>query len=164
MSSRACSPSATTGSSLILDHAQRSRMVHRETCGTPARCRWCRSSCVAGRPARRWQRHAREGGFAGLDRRLRPRRTSLGRGGVAVTFRGVQVGTVTSVAVVLDVSHLTVRIPVELKLDADRVRFADKTPGSGTHSVLPRLIDAGLHAKLDVQSFVTGQMQVDLEL
>ena len=84
--------------------------------------------------------------------------------GAPVTFRGVQVGSVTSVALVLDVGHMSARIPVDLKLEPDRVRFDDEVPGSTSRSVLPRLIEAGLHAKLISQSFVTGQMEVELDL
>jgi len=84
--------------------------------------------------------------------------------GAPVTFRGVQVGSVTGVALVLDVGHMTARIPVDLKLEPDRVRLDDQVAGSGSQSVLHRLIDAGLHAKLISESFVTGQMEVELDL
>ncbi|HME24808.1 MAG TPA: MlaD family protein [Acetobacteraceae bacterium] len=84
--------------------------------------------------------------------------------GAPVTFRGVQVGSVTGVALVLDVVHLTARIPVDLKLEPDRVRLVDHVAGSDSQTTVRRLIDAGLHAKLISQSFVTGQMQVELDL
>jgi len=84
--------------------------------------------------------------------------------GAPVTFRGVQVGSVTSVALVLDVGHLTTRIPVDLKLEADRVSMVDQVAASGSQPMLPRLISAGLRAKLIPRSFVTGQMEVELDL
>jgi len=84
--------------------------------------------------------------------------------GAPVTFRGVQVGSVTGVALVIDVGHMTARIPVDLKLESDRVRLDDQVAGSGSQPMLRRLIDAGLHAKLISESFVTGQMEVELDL
>src|SRR5271165_398636 len=84
--------------------------------------------------------------------------------GAPVTFRGVQVGSVTRVALVLDVGHLTATIPVDLKLEPDRVSLVDQVAASGSQPTLPRLIAAGLHAKLVSQSFVTGQMEVELDL
>jgi paraquat-inducible protein B len=84
--------------------------------------------------------------------------------GSPVTFRGVKVGSVTNVKVVLNRETLDVRTPVFFELDADRVtvdggkiRF---TPGG--RGALP-LIERGLRAQLETLSFVTGQLAVNLE-
>lgn len=81
--------------------------------------------------------------------------------GAPVTFRGVRVGSVSHVALVLDPSDMQARIPVYLELEPRQVTFATGTAGQ---PLLRRLIEAGLRAKLVSQSFVTGQMLVELDL
>jgi len=81
--------------------------------------------------------------------------------GAPVTFRGVRVGAVSRVALVVDPSKMAARIPVYLDLERDQVTLAN---GSASQPMLRRLIEAGLRAKLVSQSFVTGQMLVELEL
>jgi len=81
--------------------------------------------------------------------------------GAPVTFRGVRVGAVARVALVVDPTALTARIPVYLRLEPDQVVLAS---GATRTPMLTRLITAGLRAKLVSQSLVTGQMLVELEL
>lgn len=81
--------------------------------------------------------------------------------GAPVTFRGVRVGSVARVAVVVDAINLSARIPVYLQLEPDQVTLA---AGSHHDTILRRLVGAGLRAKLVSQSFVTGQMLVELDL
>ena len=83
--------------------------------------------------------------------------------GAAVTFRGVKVGTVTGIVVSLDMSDLTARIPVYLDLDPSRVSLQSKDDGQAEAS-FDRLLKAGLRAQLDMQSVITGQLRVDLDL
>jgi paraquat-inducible protein B len=81
--------------------------------------------------------------------------------GAPVTFRGVAIGSVARVALVVDPAALTARIPVYLQLEPDRVtltRTSDHLP------MLREMVEAGLRAKLELQSIVTGQMLVDLDL
>jgi paraquat-inducible protein B len=52
------------------------------------------------------------------------------------------------------------RIPVELKLEPDRVKLAS---GSTGQPMLRSLVEAGLKAKLEPESLVTGQLLVDLD-
>lgn len=80
--------------------------------------------------------------------------------GAPVTFRGVRVGTVSHVSVVLDTKAMRARIPVYLTLEPDRVRFVG---GSGGEPMLARLVQSGLTAKLEYESFVTGLLRVDLD-
>jgi paraquat-inducible protein B len=77
-----------------------------------------------------------------------------------VTFRGVRVGTVSHVSLVLDTSAMRARIPVYLTLEPERVRFTGR---SESEPVLSKVIQAGLTAKLEFESLVTGQMRVDLD-
>jgi paraquat-inducible protein B len=81
--------------------------------------------------------------------------------GAPVTFRGVRVGSVSHVVLVLDPGDMQARIPVYLELEPRQVTFATGTAGQ---PLLRRLIEAGLRAKLVSQSLVTGQMLVELDL
>jgi paraquat-inducible protein B len=81
--------------------------------------------------------------------------------GAPVTFRGVRVGSVESIALEFDVKTHTAYIPVTVQLEPDRVSV---TRGSDRNAVnLAILIKRGLRAQLNTQSFVTGQSQVDLD-
>jgi len=84
--------------------------------------------------------------------------------GAPVTFRGLQIGSVGSVSLVLDMRDMQARIPVYLSLEPDLVRLANGRSGEAKLPTLRQLIDAGLRAKLVSQSFVTGQMAVELDL
>jgi len=81
--------------------------------------------------------------------------------GSAVTFRGVRVGSVANVALVVNPTTLEARIPVYLELDPGRVTLSGDGP---RQAPLPALIKAGLRAELVSQSLVTGQMIVELEM
>ena len=81
--------------------------------------------------------------------------------GAPVTFRGVAVGSVSRVALLLDPATLTARIAVYLQLEPNRVTLVGK---SAQLPMLRQVVDAGLRARLVPQSLVTGQMLVDLDL
>ena len=80
--------------------------------------------------------------------------------GSPVTFRGVRIGSVSAVALLVDAKRMQARIPVQLKLEPDRVTLVS---GSTGPAMLRRLIEAGLKARLEFESLVTGQMLVDLD-
>jgi paraquat-inducible protein B len=82
--------------------------------------------------------------------------------GAPVTFRGVRIGSVQRIALRFSPDTLTTRIPVFLEFDADRVSWVGRTP-TDTPVDYRRLVDAGLRAQLAPQSFVTGQLRVDLD-
>jgi paraquat-inducible protein B len=83
--------------------------------------------------------------------------------GAPVTFRGVRVGTVTAVAVTLNMTDLTARIPVYLDLNPSKVILENSVSGQ-VRSGFDRLLKSGLRAQLDMQSLITGQLRVDLDL
>jgi paraquat-inducible protein B len=83
--------------------------------------------------------------------------------GAPVTFRGVRVGTVTSVAVNLNMTDLTARIPVYLDLNPAQISLESAGPGQSDAN-FDRLLKAGLRAQLNMQSLITGQLRVDLDL
>lgn len=83
--------------------------------------------------------------------------------GAPVTFRGVRVGEVRSIALRVNLADLTAAIPVTIDLEEKNVSAMSGSLSSGPIP-LPRLIGAGLRAQLATQSLVTGQLVVNLDL
>ncbi|HLY58857.1 MAG TPA: MlaD family protein [Stellaceae bacterium] len=83
--------------------------------------------------------------------------------GAPVTFRGVRVGSVKSIAVNLNMKDLTARIPVYLDLNPSQISLDNSVPGEADPG-FDRLLKAGLRAQLNMQSLITGQLGVDLDL
>jgi paraquat-inducible protein B len=85
--------------------------------------------------------------------------------GAPVVFRGVRLGNVTSIGLVYDSSRDQFTIPVTADIDRNTIRNlqADGRLDKATLS-LPALIEKGLRAQLAMQSFLTGQLYVDLDL
>jgi paraquat-inducible protein B len=81
--------------------------------------------------------------------------------GAPVTFRGVGVGAVESIAIEFDPKTQVAYIPVIVRLQPSRAPGA-RTGPEGAFD-LPKLIARGLRAELNLQSFVTGQSQIDLD-
>ncbi len=79
--------------------------------------------------------------------------------GAPVTFRGVEIGTVSKIAIRANPEDLTVQIPVIIEIDPDSI----ETTGGHIDDQLPRLIKRGLRATLELQSMVTGQLQIELD-
>ena len=82
--------------------------------------------------------------------------------GASVNFRGVKVGVVRRIEVQLDVQDLSVKIPVFLQLQRKRIREIGGTTPKG--DFIPELIERGLRAQLQLQSIVTGQLSVQLDI
>jgi len=98
-----------------------------------------------------------EGSVQGLNR------------GAPVAFKGVRVGSVTEVKVLLDSRDLSLQIPVFIEIEPDRLtevrgielsQFAEGTEGK---TIIEYLVEKGLRAQLDIQSLVTGQLYVNLD-
>ena len=79
--------------------------------------------------------------------------------GAPVTFRGVEIGTVSDIAIRANTEDLTTRIPVIVEIDPDRI----ETTGGQLENQLPQMIKRGLRARLELQSMVTGQLQIELD-
>ncbi|WP_428377546.1 MlaD family protein [Lichenicoccus sp.] len=82
--------------------------------------------------------------------------------GSPVTFRGVRVGVVRHIRVQFDPGSRRAYIPVIVQLEPNRVtigRSADSVRTVG----LPRMVADGLRGQLNIQSFVTGQAEIDLD-
>ncbi len=79
--------------------------------------------------------------------------------GAPVTFRGVRVGAVSSIALEFEAKTGKAYIPVIVDLQPDSVRIS----GADRQMELPLAIQHGLRAELNTQSFVTGQSAIDLD-
>jgi paraquat-inducible protein B len=88
--------------------------------------------------------------------------------GSNVLFRGVRVGYVTDIQVITDESMLNYQIPVTFEILPDSVTVISGGKAFGslstTNARLDEMIKAGLRTRLDVESFVTGQLVVDLDM
>jgi paraquat-inducible protein B len=88
--------------------------------------------------------------------------------GAPVVFRGVRLGTVTAVGLVYDPKADDFTIPVNADLEPDAIRGLTGLLHNGGRDedarILPVLINRGLRAQLAMQSLLTGQLYVDLDL
>jgi paraquat-inducible protein B len=82
--------------------------------------------------------------------------------GAPVVFRGVRVGSVTSIGLAYDEGSGIFSIPVVAELDPRMLRRLVVAEKAG--APLAALIDRGLRAQLSLQSFLTGLLYVDLDL
>lgn len=88
--------------------------------------------------------------------------------GAPVSVQGVQVGTVKHIDIMWDKESLTVLKPVVLELDLETMHDlhgAELTVGFGREKQranLDKLIEAGLRARLELQSLLTGRLYVEL--
>lgn len=79
--------------------------------------------------------------------------------GAPVNFRGVRLGQVTDIRIELDPSTGELLVPVYIETDPGRiVGLTDNNRRS-----VDELINDGLRAELGMQSFVTGQLSVELD-
>jgi paraquat-inducible protein B len=81
--------------------------------------------------------------------------------GAPVVFRGVRVGSVTNVELIFDPKRLTFLIPVYIEIDPSKVKTTAKTKGNLEY--LQPLVERGLRAQLQSQSFVTGQLMINID-
>ncbi len=88
--------------------------------------------------------------------------------GAPVVFRGVPVGQVKSIAVFYEVGATAFHIPVIIETDPDRFHEIDPEGTEVKHEMEPQeleeLIEAGLRGQLSLQSLVTGQLAVSLDI
>jgi paraquat-inducible protein B len=81
--------------------------------------------------------------------------------GAPVLFQGVPVGSVTSIILEADLVKMKTQIPVLIEIDPDRwkVRAGERN----YRKVGAKLIEMGLRAQLIMQSFITGQLMIQLD-
>lgn len=83
--------------------------------------------------------------------------------GAQVNFRGVQVGQVKDVQVVVDVTDRSIRIPVYYEIETDLVSEVGDGLTVDAEEYMDMLIGKGLRAQLAVRSFLTGQLCIELD-
>ena len=84
--------------------------------------------------------------------------------GSPVEFRGVPVGTVTSIKALYDPEKTSFEIPVYMSLDSESVtNVRDDKSERSPASEIEKMIAHGLRARLDLRSLVTGKKFVALD-
>ena len=83
--------------------------------------------------------------------------------GAPVTFRGVKIGSVVDITLRANPVNMDFRIPVVIEIEEDKVEETTELRESDKEAV-NKMIDLGLRARLDMQSMVTGQLLVNLEM
>ena len=81
--------------------------------------------------------------------------------GAPVMFRGVKVGAVTDIRIEFDPRDLTVRTPVFVEFQPERVTHV--TGESDPRRNIEQLIERGLTAQLEMQSLVTGLLMISID-
>jgi paraquat-inducible protein B len=84
------------------------------------------------------------------------------RVGAAVDFQGVPIGTVTGIKAVIDPQNVVVQIPVIVELHPDKVEFVRRRPEGA--KAIQNLVERGVRAQLQLESLVTGQLFIELDL
>lgn len=89
------------------------------------------------------------------------------RQGSNVVFKGVRVGFVRDIALVTTIEELSPKIEVTMELVPDSIRVVGEggplNQSPGVTVSIERLVAAGLSAQLGSESFVTGQLLVELD-
>jgi paraquat-inducible protein B len=84
--------------------------------------------------------------------------------GAPVTFRGVKIGSVTSVVLNFDARDMAVRIPVFIEIDNRQIRMVNgEISDEQRENIIIELVNRGLRAQLKMQSLLTGQLSVELD-
>jgi len=84
--------------------------------------------------------------------------------GSPVVFRGVKIGSVTGIVLTFNTKDLVIKIPVFIEIDPSHFKPIGPTPVDyRPGQSVSLLIERGLRASLEMQSIVTGQMQVGLD-
>jgi paraquat-inducible protein B len=85
--------------------------------------------------------------------------------GSPVVWRGVKVGSVSEVSIHADPDTMAMEIPVIIEIDPERFQVKGEAGRKrDPKQNVEKLIGLGLRAKLATQSFVTGQLMIDLDL
>ncbi|MEI6557302.1 MAG: MlaD family protein [Rhodospirillaceae bacterium] len=99
----------------------------------------------------------------------RPRAVTFFHGSVAglaagapVTFRGVPVGKVVDIALQINSATGAAHIPVIMEFEPGRITVSGDA-GAGGAGLSKSMLAAGLGASLVMQSFITGQLAIELD-
>ncbi len=85
--------------------------------------------------------------------------------GAPVLFQGVQIGSVVSITIRSDPDQMKTEIPVIIEVEPDKFKFDEniKRTDDDRRKGAKHLIDLGLRAVLQMQSFITGQLMIELD-
>jgi paraquat-inducible protein B len=83
--------------------------------------------------------------------------------GAPVMFQGVRIGSVRDISLILNVDAMTVKVPVVVELQTDKVKRVGGSDTDETDEYVSKLIEKGLRAQLQLQSFVTGQLMIAID-
>ena len=86
------------------------------------------------------------------------------REGAPVKYKGVEIGSITKILLHLDEGAETNRIPVIIKLDANKINDRGVGGNMTDPAALKAAIDRGLRGQLQTESIVTGVLFVALDL
>jgi len=80
--------------------------------------------------------------------------------GAPVMFRGVSIGSVKDISLIYDSKAGTIILPVIIEIEQGRI---EGTPSFGELGGDKKMIELGLRGKLEVQSFLTGQLMISFD-
>ena len=80
--------------------------------------------------------------------------------GAPVMFRGVSIGAVKDISLIYDAKAGTIMLPVIVDIEQGRIKGA---PSFGELGGDKKMIALGLRGKLEVQSFLTGQLMISFD-
>ena len=80
--------------------------------------------------------------------------------GAPVTFRGVNIGAVKDISLIYDSKAGTIMLPVIVEIEHGLIKGA---PSFGELGGDKKMIALGLRGKLEVQSFLTGQLMISFD-
>jgi len=85
--------------------------------------------------------------------------------GAPVLFQGVQIGSVISIVLQADLVKMQTQTPVIIEYEPEKFQVGGegrKTPIDPRKNI-PKMIEKGLRAVLTMQSFITGQLMIELD-
>jgi paraquat-inducible protein B len=84
--------------------------------------------------------------------------------GAPVLFQGVQIGSVVSIVLEVEPSNLQLAIPVVIEYEPEKFHVAGgaRNVHRDPRKTIPKLIERGLRAQLGMQSFITGQLDIEI--
>ena len=85
--------------------------------------------------------------------------------GAPVLFQGVQIGSVVSITLNVDPKEVKTEIPVIVDIEPDRFKVAGgvQRTSEDRREAAKKLVEMGLRAVLTTQSFITGQLMIELD-
>lgn len=83
--------------------------------------------------------------------------------GAAIKFRGINVGRVTNIKVILDHKTRDLFMPVYVELTPDSITEINLDEKAQQHDIMKEMIQHGLRARLALQNMITGMLYIELD-